>query len=477
MATNQWYRAGTVALTASGKAAIGIGTLWSTQAKPGDVFTTDGKTLYEIDAVTDDTHLTLVTAWGGSTASGQAYAIIRNFNSTDLSGFAADLAGLLNKQHLTLDEMVQVFTANVDTVTLTNSAGGAVTVPTWNACAAAAQSISVKTLVPLKPAANKLAYWTAGDSAALTDLTAFGRSLLAGTTDAAVRTVLGLGTVSTQSASAMTITGGTVTGLSKSVNGGYTGSAVDFNTLTTAAVTEFASSSGLGASTNAPTAVGVGILEVLHGVSGSTQRTIQRYTTINGEVQYRTQDYTGAWGSWRTAYHNAMSAFNFPATTTVTGSIRGFGAVGTDRNAAHFLQTDSFNEVSLCIGYPGSMAAAGVNDFSAACRFGGSGKVWGDLSYYPAATVGDGGQFRFSTTGNPVNTVPNASLGIGALNCFGTATINGPASVGSYTLTTLPSAAAYTSSLITVSNATGGRKLCQSDGAAWKIINTTTTVS
>lgn len=289
--------------------------------------------------------------------------------------------------------------------------------------------------------------------------------------------VVDAGTIATQKAANVAITGGTITGLSRSVNGSYTGAAVDFDTLETAAVIEFASTTGLANSTNRPTVPGVGLLEVFHGVSGSTQRTVQRFTSILGEMQYRAQDYTGVWSAWRSVYHSAMASFNFPATTTVTGNLRGFGGTGTDRNAAHFLQTEGLNELSLCIGYPGSMAAAGVNDFSGAARFGGSGKAWGDLSYYPTASASDGGQFRLSTTGNPVNTTPNASLGIGALQCLGAANIVGPASIGSYTLTTLPSAAAFTNYLVTVSNATGGRKVCQSDGTAWKILNTTTTVS
>lgn len=46
-----------------------------------------------------------------------------------------------------------------------------------------------------------------------------------------------------------------------------------------------------------------------------------------------------------------------------------------------------------------------------------------------------------------------------------------------YTLTTLPSAAANAGRFIDVTNATGGAKLCRSDGTAWKIANTTTTVT
>ena len=54
---------------------------------------------------------------------------------------------------------------------------------------------------------------------------------------------------------------------------------------------------------------------------------------------------------------------------------------------------------------------------------------------------------------------------------------SGPMRVGQFTLTTLPSAAAFPGYDIDVTNAAGGPKRCRSDGTTWKILNTTTTVS
>jgi hypothetical protein len=48
---------------------------------------------------------------------------------------------------------------------------------------------------------------------------------------------------------------------------------------------------------------------------------------------------------------------------------------------------------------------------------------------------------------------------------------------GQFTLTTLPSAAAFNGYEIDVTNATGGSKRCRSNGTVWQILNTTTTVS
>ncbi|WP_058790563.1 pyocin knob domain-containing protein [Pseudomonas oryzihabitans] len=53
----------------------------------------------------------------------------------------------------------------------------------------------------------------------------------------------------------------------------------------------------------------------------------------------------------------------------------------------------------------------------------------------------------------------------------------GPVRVGQYTLASLPSASAFNSYEIDVTDAAGGAKRCRSDGTNWKIINTTTTVS
>ena len=45
------------------------------------------------------------------------------------------------------------------------------------------------------------------------------------------------------------------------------------------------------------------------------------------------------------------------------------------------------------------------------------------------------------------------------------------------TISTLPSATTYSGYLVDVTDATGGAKVCRSDGTAWKILNTTVTVT
>jgi hypothetical protein len=73
---------------------------------------------------------------------------------------------------------------------------------------AALQSIS-----GLTTSANQTIYTTGSDTYATTSLTTFGRSLIDDADAAAARTTLGLGTIATQAASSVSITGGSITGI------------------------------------------------------------------------------------------------------------------------------------------------------------------------------------------------------------------------------------------------------------------------
>jgi hypothetical protein len=65
----------------------------------------------------------------------------------------------------------------------------------------------------LTPAADRIAYYTGAAAAALATLSAFGRSLIDDADAATARATLGLGTLATQAAASVAITGGTIDGV------------------------------------------------------------------------------------------------------------------------------------------------------------------------------------------------------------------------------------------------------------------------
>jgi len=76
------YQTGTVAVTNGSSSVVGTDTLWTSNVSVGNIFTIPGSgAWYEVASITDDTHLTLTANYGGSTASGSAYAITKDFTA------------------------------------------------------------------------------------------------------------------------------------------------------------------------------------------------------------------------------------------------------------------------------------------------------------------------------------------------------------------------------------------------------------
>ena len=105
-----WYKFGTITAVKGSKEIIGDKTYWNSAGlNRGDIVKING-TDYELDSVTDDTHLTLAEAYGGESVSGGKYAIVRNFTATPMSRTVANISEILRTHQLLLDEKLKVLT-------------------------------------------------------------------------------------------------------------------------------------------------------------------------------------------------------------------------------------------------------------------------------------------------------------------------------------------------------------------------------
>jgi len=76
------YKTGSVTVTNGSQTVTGLGTLWSSEVSSGDIFTVVGENAwYEVGSVDSDTQITLSASYAGTSASGAAYAITRDFTT------------------------------------------------------------------------------------------------------------------------------------------------------------------------------------------------------------------------------------------------------------------------------------------------------------------------------------------------------------------------------------------------------------
>ena len=91
----RWYREGTISATEGSVNIVGKNTYWNTAGlKPGDILGTTNSTQFEIDAIIDDTHLTLKEPFPSSSFTNHKYYIIRNFNASFGAQAAAQATAL-----------------------------------------------------------------------------------------------------------------------------------------------------------------------------------------------------------------------------------------------------------------------------------------------------------------------------------------------------------------------------------------------
>jgi hypothetical protein len=148
---------------------------------------------------------------------------------------------------------------------------------------------ALQSIAGLTTAANQLLYTTASDTYATTTLTSAGRALLDDADVAAQRTTLGLGSIATQDANAIAITGGSVT-LSDITSAAATFTTANINGGSITSITDLAiADGGTGASTagDARTNLGLGTLATQNGTFSGTSsgtNTGDQTITLTGDV-------------------------------------------------------------------------------------------------------------------------------------------------------------------------------------------------
>jgi hypothetical protein len=138
------YVTGTVSVTGGSAVVIGSGTAWASALIAGGLFGLDSSNGNPVPilSVDSNTQLTLAKPWRGTTAAGQGYWIVR------------DTAYL--QQQTVNAQALSTYIQRLDNAALAVLAG-------------------------LTPAADKLAYFTGPSGAALTDIKAKGRDIMAAT--------------------------------------------------------------------------------------------------------------------------------------------------------------------------------------------------------------------------------------------------------------------------------------------------------
>jgi hypothetical protein len=229
-----------------------------------------------------------------------------------------------------------------------------------------AYDAGLQSISGLTTTADQMIYTTSSDTYATTSLTSAGRALLDDADASAQRTTLGLGTIATQNANNVTITGGTISGISNLSDPG-TSLQYTFSTTTT----DSDPGSGLvrlnNATQNAATEIYIddedndgtnvsGVIGLLSG--GNNPSSVLGYVTIRKEF----------------APENFIT-MKITTLTSATGYTKLVGTVEASSGATPFSDADNLYfsiDVSGDKGDPGDLAGPGSSTDNALVRFDGT---------------------------------------------------------------------------------------------------------
>ena len=105
------YSTGTVNVTNASASVVGVGTTWTTEIAPGDLFViVGGGVVYEVATVPSNTSLTLTAPYGGTTATGASYVISRDFtpirNIPIINKGDLETAALIKRAYMIIDGLL-----------------------------------------------------------------------------------------------------------------------------------------------------------------------------------------------------------------------------------------------------------------------------------------------------------------------------------------------------------------------------------
>lgn len=129
MATH-WYRDGTITVTNGSRDVVGVNTNWVDAGnKPlaGDMLLV-GQQTYEIEAITDNEHITLHDAFNGQAGANKPYAIVRNTSINISTRLAAAVSAAINDKQQYLNELNSFLTSSEDSITMHDSIGNPIAV-------------------------------------------------------------------------------------------------------------------------------------------------------------------------------------------------------------------------------------------------------------------------------------------------------------------------------------------------------------
>jgi hypothetical protein len=252
-----------------------------------------------------------------------------------------------------------------------------------------AYDAGLQSISGLTTTADQMIYTTSSDTYATTSLTSAGRALLDDADASAQRTTLGLGTIATQNANNVTITGGTISGISNISDPG-TSLPYTFSTTTT----DSDPGSGIvrlnNATQNAATEIYIddedndgtnvsGVIALLAG--GNNPSSVLGYVTIRKEF----------------APENFIT-MKITTLTSASGYTKLVGTVEASSGATPFSDTDNLYfsiDVSGDKGDPGDISGPGSSTDNAVVRWDGTS---GSLVQNSGVVIDDSGNFGIGTT-------------------------------------------------------------------------------